>query len=102
MVAHQVTLVLHSIAQHLDGFRQLNEVKSINSDNYCGVPKTSFVGFILREKQNRRQKVSFLTCPLHKGMYDCVHREEGIMCGGSSGASMAAAVKAAATLKVQS
>ncbi len=31
-----------------------------------------------------------------------MHREEGIMCGGSSGASMAAAVKAAATLKVQS
>ena len=35
-------------------------------------------------------------------MCDGVHREEGIMCGGSSGASMAAAVKAAATLKVQS
>ncbi len=46
-----------------------------------------------------------VSCPFHPFYIElcyCVHREEGIMCGGSSGASMAAAVKAAATLKVQS
>jgi cysteine synthase len=41
-----------------------------------------------------------VNCPFHIGLCYCVYREEGIMCGGSSGASMAAAVKAAATLKV--
>jgi hypothetical protein len=83
----------------MEYIRQLNELTSINSDNY--EYQTKFCRFHTARRTRSEAKSLVLKGPLHKGMSDCVYREEGIMCGGSSGASMAAAVKAAASLKVR-